>query len=155
MLPKLTLLRWAGHHYDPRVLAAPMEYAVARSQIEAGKAAGRDVSYLGLVSLELSEILLARDRGVHLAAERRPEGTVCACGLVVPEGVALSRATGHLDLRAWNPATTIVVTDAPPSGAWGSEYVGCRAYCQACGWLDEVRDRYDAAAAGEFHRCGR
>lgn len=147
------LIVWAGHRYDPRVLAAPMELVVARSQIDHARSAGRGVGMLGLRSLEISEILLARVRNVHRATEPRTEGTPCSCGLVVPEGVALSQATGHLDLRTWEPASVLVVSDSTASAAWGAEYVDCRAYCQSCGWLDRVRDRYGAAGAGEFHQC--
>ncbi len=149
----MELISWGGHRYDPRVLAAPMESVVARSQIDQARKADRDIGLLGLHYLEVSEILLARERNVHLATERRPDGTPCACGLVVPDGVALNRASGHLDLRTWNLAGVLVVAESDGAAPWGAEYVGCRAYCQACGWLDDTRERADAARTASVHRC--
>lgn len=152
MQPHLQLLSWRGHRYDVRVLGATFEFVALRSETERSRAAGRDPGLAGLFALEARSVVLARARDVHAFAESREEGQVCSCALVVPAGLALSRATGHLDQRVWEPAHTLVVTDERARG-WDDEHEACVACCQDCGWASTPRTPPRAHRAARSHRC--
>lgn len=152
MQPHLQLLSWRGHQYDVRVLGATFEFVALRSESDRARAAGRDPGLAGLFALEARSVVLSRARDVHAFAEFREEGLVCSCALVVPAGLALSRATGHLDQRVWETAHTIVVTDEGASG-WDDEPVECVACCQDCGWASSPRIPPRAHRVARSHRC--
>jgi hypothetical protein len=148
----LQLLSWRGHQYDVRVLGATFEFVALRSETEQALAAGHDPGVAGLFALEAGSVVLARARDVHQLAGSREEGGVCSCALVVPDGLSLSRATGHLDQRVWETARTIVVTEER-GGGWDDEPGECLAYCQDCGWSTTPHTAPRAHRAARLHGC--
>jgi hypothetical protein len=151
MQPHLELISWRGHRYDARVLGATYEFVALRAQTEAALAAGRDPGAGGLFALETGETVLSQGRDVHAVADTRPEGDICCCSLVVPRGMLLTQATGHLDQRTWDVAEAIVIA-LETGGRWGALPEECVGYCQDCGWTSATSGPEPARAAARAHR---
>lgn len=142
---------YAGHRYDIATIGADVEYVGLRRSLELAKAAGRTLSGLeGLFMQEMREIIVKRARGIHHNTRSGKSEAVCSCGLVVPEGVPLDRATGHLDDQLWEPVRTMLIGCSTDD--WNEEFP-CRACCQACGWLGEEAAYAEAEAARLAHGC--
>jgi hypothetical protein len=134
------------------VLGATYEFVVLRVQTEAALAAGRDPGTGGLFALETRETVLSQGRDVHAVADTRPEGDICSCSLVIPQGMLLTQATGHLDQRTWDVAEVIVIA-FETGGRWGEAPEECVGYCQDCGWTSATLSPGPARSAARAHTC--
>ncbi|WP_370290610.1 hypothetical protein [Nocardioides sp.] len=154
MGPSLTPLAWRGHRYDVRMPGAAFEWLAARSSADCALSAGQDPGLAGLAALEAHEIVLAQARDVHeLSGTRDGDDSVCSCGLIVPAGLALTEATGHLDQRRWEPAATVVVAIGPEQRGWGEEPAEALACCQGCGWTSPTGPVPQARRYASAHQC--
>lgn len=151
MLPEYEFTELRGHRYDIRAIGASIEWFALIRDTERAKAAGRDASLPFALAEEARQIVRAQGHDIH-EASRAHEGYVsCSCGLVVPDGVALAQATGHLDQRFWEPVDVILVAHPPAPTLFGDASHAV-AYCQRCGWISSVLEPPAARRAAAAHR---
>jgi hypothetical protein len=141
-------LRFRGHSYDPRMLAAPLETLVLRAAL-ARAARPSNEAALALVLLTDSEgVLEDQRRRVHsTASSAGPLGRVCSCGLVMGDLDPVA-ATGHLDTVTWQPTDVLVLVTSAGDGRERFAVV-----CQGCGWAAAATSADDADSAGDAHDC--
>lgn len=133
-------IRLDGHTYDARVLANPLEYlsflAATRRQPGTGGPTGLEAVLLD----DLELVVESRANRVYQAVAERLDGSVCSCGLFMPDGLDVVSTTGHRNLLSWRLATTaFLVGEARREPArYGVVCPSCLA-AQPAGSLDEAR----------------